>query len=360
MSNHTSRKQHHVRGFAAAAWVAVASAALVSSALAGEPLQVVTTIPDLASLARHVGGEEVDTFSLVAGPEDAHFVEAKPSFVKRLSQADVFISVGMELEVGYEPVLIKNARNARITPGSPGNIVAGQAIAPLDVPREGTITRALGDVHAQGNPHFNVDPTEGLRVADLIRKRLSEIRPARADYFQQNYDRLHRTIGEKLVGAPLHQKYGGTKLALLFQRGKLSSFLEQQGDTAELAGWLGTMMRYHGRQIVDDHPIWPYFARTFGLVIAAHLEPKPGIPPTTSHLKTVIDLMRANRIQVVVQAPYYDPRHARVVAEATGAQIALLAHQAGAGAGTDDWIEMIDYNVRTIAAAFARAGGGPP
>jgi ABC-type Zn uptake system ZnuABC Zn-binding protein ZnuA len=238
--------------------------------------------------------------------------------------------------------------------------VAAQAVAPLETPSQGTIvTRALGDVHAQGNPHFNVDPLEGLRVAELICQRLSEIRPARADNFQANYGRLRRTVGERLVGPALNDKYDGTRLALLAGRGKLREFLDQQGDTAKLSGWLGMMQPNQGRKIVDDHPIWPYFARTFGLEVAAHMEPKPGVPPTTSHLKTVIELMQAEHIEVVVQAAYYDDRHARIVADATGARVAKLAHQAGALPGTDDWVEMIDYNVRTVAQAFARSGSTP-
>jgi ABC-type Zn uptake system ZnuABC Zn-binding protein ZnuA len=315
-------------------------------------LEVFTTVPDLADLAARVGGDQVETFSMVSGREDAHFAEPRPSFVKRLAKADVFITVGMELEAGYEPALRRNARNPRIAAGRPGYIVAGSAVQALEVPRSGAVTRAMGDVHVQGSPHFNVDPLSGLRVADLIRARLSELRPASASYFASNYEGLRRLVSERLVGEELSKKYDAIKLALLFQRGQLVEFLEGQGDRARLGGWLGRMAPHHGTRVVDDHRMWPYFARTFGIVIAADMEPRPGSPPTTRHLQSVIETMKAEDIRVIIKSAYYDTRHARFVADATNARTATLAHQVGAVDGANTWIDMIDHNVEALAKAI--------
>jgi ABC-type Zn uptake system ZnuABC Zn-binding protein ZnuA len=317
-----------------------------------EPLRVFTTVPDLAALAREVGGDRVTTFSAVAGTEDAHFAEAKPSYIKELSRADVYIEVGRELEIGYADNLLRNARNAKVLPGSPGYVVAANVVPPLDLPT-GPISRALGDVHAFGNPHFLVDPLSGLAVAELIRNRLSEIRPADADYFAERTAAFRDEVGRRLVGPSLHAKYDGAKLAMLAQRGRLAEFLQVQGDAGALGGWLGSLAPYAGAKVVDDHPIWPYFARTFGLEIAGHLEPRPGIQPTTAHLKRVIEQMKSDHIGVLLKSAYYDERHARFVAQATGARIAVLAHQVGALPGTSTYIDMIDANVRALSEALS-------
>ncbi len=340
-----------LRGPALAALVACSAISIAAPALA-EPLRVFTTVPDLAAIAHEVGGDRITTFSAVAGTEDAHFAEAKPSYIKELSRADVYIEIGLELEIGYAENLLLNSRNAKVLAGTPGHIVAASAVAPLDL-ASGPISRAMGDVHAFGNPHFNVDPLSGLGVAELIRNRLSEIRPADADYFAHRTATFRDEVGKRLVGATLHAKYDGTKLALLAQRGRLGEFLEAQGDAGSLGGWLGALASYEGAKVVDDHPIWPYFARTFGIEIAGHLEPKPGIQPTTAHLKQVIDRMKAEHIGVLLKSAYYDERHARFVAQATGARIAVLAHQVGALPGTNTYLDMIDVNVRALVEALA-------
>jgi ABC-type Zn uptake system ZnuABC Zn-binding protein ZnuA len=331
-----------------------ALAGLVASApysASAEPLRVFTTVPDLAALAREVGGDRVETFSAVAGPEDPHFAEARPSYIKELSRADAYIQVGMELEIGYAENLLRNARNAKVLPGAPGHIVASEVITPLDRP-SGPISRAMGDVHGAGSPHFLVDPLSGLAVAELIRQRLSTIRPADASYFTERSASFRAEVGKRLVGETLHVKYDGAKLALLAQQGRLATFLEQQGDAAKLGGWLGLLAAHFPARVVDDHPIWPYFARTFGLDVVAHLEPKPGIQPTTAHLKQVIEKMKAENVRVLLQAAYYDDRHARFVADATSASIAKLAHQVGALPGTASYLEMIDFNVGAVARAL--------
>jgi ABC-type Zn uptake system ZnuABC Zn-binding protein ZnuA len=315
------------------------------------PLQVAVAVPELASLAREIGGDQVAVTVFAKGTEDAHFIEAKPSFIKTLSEADLFIQNGMELEMGWAPTLQQNARNAKILPGASGFLDASTAITPLEVP-SGPVDRAMGDVHPAGNPHYLLDPINGLRVARLIRDRLIELRPERREYFDGRYANFQQRLGMALAGDTLAKKYDVEKLALLFEAGKLSEFLKGQGEESLLSGWFALMLPYRGAKVVADHNMWPYFARRFGISVIGFLEPKPGLPPTTKHLNELIESMRAQGVKVILANPYFDPRFAQFVAERTGAQVVSMAHMVGARPGTNDYISMIDYDVRQLAGAL--------
>ena len=158
-------------------WLCFFSALVLGLAAAakGEPLRVVATLPDLGDLAKRVGGSEVAVTVLVKGPQDAHFLEPRPSFVRALHEADLFVLNGMELEVGWVPPLLQSARNPEILAGAPGYVDASRAITPIEVPA--AVSRAMGDVHPQGNPHYLTDPCNGMRVAALLRDRLAERDP---------------------------------------------------------------------------------------------------------------------------------------------------------------------------------------
>ena len=181
------------------------------------------------------------------GTEDAHFIEAKPSFIKTLSEADLFVEIGMELEMGWAPVLQQNARNAKVLPGASGFLDASTVITPLDVP-SGPVDRAMGDVHPAGNPHYLLDPINGLRVARLIRDKLIELRPERREYFDGRYANFRQRLGAALVGDALAKKYDVEKLALLFEAGKLSDFLKAQGEEPLLRGLVRVDAAVPGRQ----------------------------------------------------------------------------------------------------------------
>jgi ABC-type Zn uptake system ZnuABC Zn-binding protein ZnuA len=315
------------------------------------PLQVAVTVPDLGSLVREIGGDQVAVTVFAKGTEDAHFIEAKPSFIKALSEADLFIQNGMELEMGWAPTLQQNARNAKILPGARGFLDASTAITPLEVP-SGPVDRAMGDVHPAGNPHYLLDPINGLRVARLIRAKLVELRPERREYFDGRYATFRQRLGAALVGDALAKKYDVEKLALLYEAGKLGDFLKSQGEESLLGGWFGLMLPYRGGKVVVDHNMWPYFARRFGISVIGFLEPKPGLPPTTKHLNELIDSMRSQGVKVILANPYFDPRFAQFVAERTGAQVVNIAHMVGAQPGTNDYIAMVDYDVRQLAGAL--------
>lgn len=318
------------------------------------PLQVCVTTPDLASLVREVGGDRVAITVFAKPTEDPHFVEAKPGFIKALNGCDLYVQTGLELELGWAPVLLENARNGGILPGSAGFLDASTAIAPLEIPTQ-PVDRSMGDVHPRGNPHYLLDPLNGLKVAGLIRDKLSELQPADQDYFSGHHQDFAQRLGRSFIGEQLAAKYSLIdieKLALLFEHGKLRAYLEGQNETALLGGWLGLMQAHAGVKAVDDHNLWPYFAHRFGVRILGHLEPKPGVPPTTRHLQSIIAEMRAEDVPVIITAPYYDPRHARFVMEQTGAVAAPLANQPGSRTGTDDYLDLIDYNVREMAKAI--------
>ena len=315
-------------------------------------IQVCATVPDLGSLAGEIGGEQVSVTVFAKGPEDAHFLEPKPSFIKALSQCELYIQAGMDLEIGWVPTLLQNARNGAVLPGGHGFLDASTVIAPLEVPT-GPVDRSMGDVHPLGNPHYLVDPLNGLKVARLIRDKLIELRPNHKAYFENRYASFSKRLGTALVGEKLAGKYDAEKLALLFQRGRLGAFLKQQGDEALLGGWMGLLLPYYGAKAVDDHNIWPYFSRRFGINVIGHMEPKPGIPPTTGHLRVLVERMRTEGVRLVLAAAYYDPRHARFVSEHTGARVVNLANQVGAREGTDDYLGMIDHNVRQLLGALA-------
>lgn len=316
---------------------------------AAAPLRVVATVPDLGDIAREVAGDDLSLTVITKGPEDGHFSQPKPSFIKALSTADAFLLVGMEYEVGYAPVLLRSSRNPRVQPGAPGYIDASVAIEPIEIPTT-AVDRSMGDVHAQGNPHYLVDPVNGLRVAALLRDRFTAIRPDRADAFRAGYDDFARRLGIALFGEILAAKYDVAKLGRLGELGKLESFLAAQGDLDALGGWQARLRPLAGTKFVEDHRMWPYFARRFGLVVFADMEPVPGVPPTTRHLQDLVERMRAAGVGLVVTAPYYDPRHARFLADATGAVVVRLAHQSGSVANAGTYLEMVEHNVAALAA----------
>lgn len=314
------------------------------------PVAVCTSTPDLGSLAREVGGDLVRVTTFVKGPEDPHFAEPRPSFVKALSDAELWIEVGLELETGWAPVLLVQSHNPRVQVGAPGHLDASTAVTPIGAPK-GKLDRSLGDVHAAGNPHYLLDPRNGWLVACRIRDALGELRPERKAEFAARCAEFGTRLGAAVVGKDLATKYEWQKLVVLHEHGKLAEFLKAQGD-AKVAGWLGRLEPFRGSAIVVDHDLWPYFTRTFGLTTVATLEPLPGVPPTTKHLMTVVTTAKAANARAILASPYYDPRHAAFVAKETGATVVALAHQTGGRPGAEDYVAMLDTNVRKLAEAL--------
>ena len=285
--------------------------ALLSTATA--KLIVVATLPDYASLATAIGGENVEVTAMAKPTEDPHFVDARPSFVVKLRGADVLIEGGAELETGWLPPLLRNARNPKIETGAPGRVVASQGIRLLDVPTN--LSRAAGDVHASGNPHFMVDPIIAKAVAQHIAQAFSTADAANAPTYNANYKKFEATIDAKL------QEWGRAMLPL------------------------------RGANVVAYHDSWIYFARRFGFTIDVFLEPKPGIPPSPSHLVEVIEKMKATKSRAIIVEPFQNRKIAEKVAGSTGAKVVDFAQFPGALPGTDSYVALIDALVAHLAAA---------
>ena len=276
-----------------------------SCALASEAkLNVVATLPDFGSLAREIGGDKIDIVVLAKPTEDPHFVDARPSFVVALRNADVLIDGGAELEIGWLPPLLQNARNPKIEVGKPGRVIASQGIRLMNVPTN--VTRAAGDVHALGNPHFMTDPIIAKAVAQHIAQSFSAIDPANAAVYDANYKKFEATIN------------------------------------AKLQEWGAAMLPFKGQNVVAYHDSWPYFAHRFGVKIDIFLEPKPGIPPSPSHLAEVIAQMKAQHIKAIIVEPFHDRKIAEKVASATGAKVVDFAQFPGGLPGSDSYTKLID------------------
>jgi ABC-type Zn uptake system ZnuABC Zn-binding protein ZnuA len=320
---------------------------LLATALAGPatggPLRVVASTSDLGNLAEEVGGEEVEVTALVRGPQDPHFVEPRPSFIRALHRADLFVQIGMQLEIGWAPALLRSARNPDVAPGGDGFVDASTVVAPLEVPA-GPTDRSMGDVHPFGNPHYLTDPLNGLRVARLLRDRLRDLRPESAGAFASRYDAFASRLVAALVGDESTAGQDPDDVAAAIEAGGADAFV--------LGGWLGRARAQPRLVAVQDHRLWPYFARRFGLRLTATLEPKPGIAPTTRHMALVVDRMESEGASLILSSAYFDPRHAAFVSERTGARVALMAHQVGARDGTGDYLAVIDHNVREVFGAW--------
>lgn len=344
-------------GRATGVLLALAVAAFAATAPADPKLEVCCTVRSIASIAEEVGGDACVVTSFAKGAENPHFIDARPSFVKSLAGADLFIQQGLELEVGWAPVILQQARNSKVLPGAPGFLDVSVAITPMERPT-GPVDRSMGDVHAAGNPHFMTDPLNGILVARLIRDKLAELRPAAKAGFDARCAAFERRLCIALVGETLASQYPTDtvmKLAQLNESGKLKEFLEKQKRLGDLGGWLGALLPYAGTKAISDHNQWVYFARRFGLDMVGYLEPKPGITPTTSHLGELVKLIPEQGVKFVFASPGFDPKSGEFVASKTGIKFLVLAHEVGALDEAKDYVSMIDYDVKQIVAALHKS-----
>src|SRR5437870_9295956 len=243
-------------------------AVLLPPAAQAKKLNVVTSTTDMAALTQEVGGDKVNVESIAKGYQDPHFVEAKPSFLLKLRQADLLIVVGLQLEIGWLPPLITQSGNPRIQVGASGYLDASQFAEILEIPT-GVVTRAMGDVHPLGNPHYWLDPENGRRIAGGIQAKLTELKPDDAAYFEERFQSFSQRL-----------------------------------STAEKT-WDEEMKPFHGRKVVTYHRSWPNFAKRFGLDVVGYVEPRPGIPPSPRHTVELIQMMERENIKVIVVEPYF-------------------------------------------------------
>ncbi len=284
---------------------------------AASKLNVVTTTEDLAAISREIGRDRINVDSIAKGYQDPHFVEPKPSFLLKLQKADLLEVVGLQLEIGWLPPLQTQSRNGKIQVGGAGYIDLSQFCQILEIPT-GQITRAMGDVHPLGNPHYWLDPNNGRRIAKALQDKFSELRPADAAYFAQNYT----DFNGRLTAAEKH--------------------------------WEDQMAPYRGRKVITYHRSWPNFCERFGLVVVEYVEPKPGIPPTPSHTLDVINTMKRENVKLILVEPYFDLRTPNSIAQATSGQVMVLMPSVGGAKEITNYFQLFDYDINLLVAAFSK------
>jgi ABC-type Zn uptake system ZnuABC Zn-binding protein ZnuA len=309
------RKSMSKRLFASAVLLLTAAVGITQAA---SKLNVMTATQDLASLAREVGGDLVSADSIAMGYQDPHFVEAKPSFLLKLQKADLLVVVGLQLEIGWLPVLITQSRNAKIQVGAPGYLDMSQSCQILEIPT-GQVTRAMGDVHPLGNPHYWLDPDNGRRIAKALAAKFSEMQPANAAAFAQRFADFDKRLA------------------------------------AAEKGWEAKMAPYRNRKVVTYHRSWPNFCEHFGLEVVDYVEPKPGIPPSPVHTLEVINTMKREGIKLILVEPYFDLRAPNKIAQDVGGQVAVLLPSVGGVKQVTDYFQLFDYDINLLVSLFEKA-----
>jgi zinc/manganese transport system substrate-binding protein len=265
-------------------------------------VNAVTTLPWIGSIAKEIGKDKVNITTLIKSTQDPHYVEAKPSMILAVSRADILMFNGLDLEIGYLPVLIESSRNPKIRSGMPGNVDCSQFVEVIDRPVK--VDRSMGDVHPFGNPHYHLSPRNIGKVARGIAEVFSNIDPNNADFYRNNLSNLEKRLSDK-----------------------------------ELL-WRKTDLR--GRKFISYHKYFEYLAAEFGFIILGYVEPKPGIPPSASHIQGVIQLIKENNVQNILTTTYYGKREVGFIAEKTGAKVTILPHDVGSMEGIDDWFKLIE------------------
>jgi len=282
-------------------------------------LNVVAATEDLAAIAREVGGDHVTVDSIAKGYQDPHFVEAKPSFILKLQRADILILVGRDLEIGWLPPLIQQSRNSKVQVGADGYLDASLQARILEVP-QGQITRAEGDVHPLGNPHYWLDPENGKIIAKEIADRFTKFRPNDRAYFE----------------------------------GRLADFTNRL-DEAEKK-WVAMMALCKGIKVVTYHWSFPNFAERFGLDIVGYVEPKPGIPPTPQHTLDLINDMKRQNVKLVLVEPYFDLKTPNAIGRETGAAVLVMPPSVGGVKEVTDYFKLFDYDLNLLIDAIKKTG----
>lgn len=267
-------------------------------------VKVVTSLADLADFTKQIGGDRVTVDYIVRGDQNPHFVEVKPSFMMKLKSADIFLMIGMELEM-WAPQIIDGSRNASL------NVVdLSKDVPKLEIP--GRVDASLGDVHRFGNPHYWLDPRNVRVIVREIANALSKVSPDDAQFFRVNAEAYLKVLDGKI------------------------------------AEWQRIMKPFAGTRIITFHKSWSYFTDWLGLVVADQVEPKPGITPSPSHTAELIQLVRQGNIKAIVVEPFYDTSAPEQIARSTSAKVLTLPTSVGGVEAAKDYISMMDYNVKTL------------
>jgi zinc/manganese transport system substrate-binding protein len=292
-----------------------AAVAAAAPARAAAAFNVVTTTQGLAALAQEVGGDHVHVESLSRGVQDPHFVDANPMLAVKLRNAGLLVDVGLDLEIGWLPPLVNQSRNPDIQPGGARRLTAASAVSVLDVPT-GPVSRAQGDLHPGGNPHFLSDPRRAAKVAQAIAAKLSQLDPGNAPaYAQRLQDSLKRL-------------------------------------SAAQAGWEAQLAPARGKKIFTKHRTMTYFLDWSGIVDDGEVEPRPGVTPPPSHLADLVAIAQRDGVKAITVEDYYDPQTSQVVARHSGAKVVMIPGDVGGEPGIDTYTKYMDMMVGRIAGAL--------
>ena len=278
-------------------------------------LNVVASLPDFAAIAQEIGGDKIKVTSIARGTEDPHFVDAKPSYIRLLNQADMLLEGGAELEIGWLPPLVNNARNEKILGDAPGHVILSRGIRLLEVPT-GPVDRSQGDVHPLGNPHYWLDPGNGKIIAQTLADAFSKVDSANAAFYEAN----RKTFAEKL--------------------------------DRKSAEWTKALEPYKGTKVVTYHKSLTYFLERFGLEAVGTIEPRPGIEPSPSYVNTLIPKLKSAGVKLVLVEPFRPRKTPTAVAQAIGAKLVLLPAAVNGNEKAKDYLSLFDYNVSATVAAL--------
>jgi ABC-type Zn uptake system ZnuABC Zn-binding protein ZnuA len=323
-------------------------------ARAQEKLQVVTTLPTYAAIARELTGELAEVNAIARGDEDPHFVNPRPSFAARVGGADVFVVTGLDLEL-WVPAVIDRARNSRVVEGGPGHVVAYSGIKLLEVPQN--VSRTGGDVHVFGNPHIHTDPVNAIIIARNIAAVLRRLDPDNAASYAANAadfeDRvMRRTFGDQLV-----EMLGAETILQLARNYEFWDFARSQNFqgrplTEYVGGWLAEAAPFRDRRMACYHKNWAYFSARFRIECAIYVEPQPGIPPSPGHLSDVIEFMRDENVAVLFAANYFSRSQVERVASRTNARAVIVAEHVAGAEGVETYFDLVDTWVSGLSEAF--------
>lgn len=319
--------------------LALSSASPPSSPAPTAPLRVVTTLSVLADLAREVGGDRVSVESLADPRQDPHYVQPRPTLMQRAREADLFIELGLQLEL-WAGKVIEGSGNPRIQSGQPGRVVASAGISTLELPAQ--LSREWGDVHPFGNPHIWLDPLNAGDMAANIARGLEAVDPDHKAEYEERLKSFQERIDMALFGEALVREVGGKQLARRARDGKLAGWLKDKGLSDKLGGWLKRAAALNGRPVVTYHKSWIYFAERFGLKIPIEIEEKPGIPPSARHRDAVVELIKQQGVKTILAEVFYDRGAADYLAKETGAHPVIVPIDVGQEVGAATYFELID------------------
>jgi ABC-type Zn uptake system ZnuABC Zn-binding protein ZnuA len=291
--------------------LAVAWAMLGASTAEAQKLRVVTSTTDLKALTEAVTGDLAEVDAMARPNQNPHDLEVRPSLMVKVRRADAMIVNGLELD-DWADVVAQGANNPNVIPGAPGRIDASRGLLVLEVPKS-RVDRSMGDVHPLGNPHYTLDPGMAPAVTQNILEGLARIAPQHRAAFERNRQQFLARLEEAM------------------------------------GRWNKTLEPYKAAPVVVGHAMWIYLLTRFGLAQVGTIEERPGIPPTANHLAKLINLMKEDKVKVIIAEPWSDLKLIQRVAQDAGAQPAILASGVGAVKGTDTFIEAVDFNVKTLA-----------